>query len=367
MNSGTVWYTIYLIITDLSSYTPMENKKNPFVCIIVPFTRWNNLLNECVRSLLNLDYDHYVITLLPDQEEEVPGRYKKNPAIKVIGTYQSGISFKRNLAIKHFDRADYYACIDSDATADSKWIRSAFKAFENDRDVWLVGGPDIAPEYKNARWRAVANAERSVLVGGERAYRKKRSASRYAVDLRSSNLFIKRECIESLGGFDVDLIAAEDVAFSRKVLQAGKKLFFSGDTIVFHHNRSLFRPYLKQKITLGYGVFRFFNAYRGIPLKTRILWSLPMLMVLSLAVGWLSCWIDTRLFNLWIGSVILYFLAILQQSISNSNTVIDIPLTCLAILIGNLGPGVGFWLAAFRFPIKTERFYRNYERISKIR
>lgn len=344
-----------------------QSRKNPFVCIIVPFTQWNDLLEVCVRSLLNLDYDNYVITLLPDQKEEVPGRYKENPCISVIETRHSGISFKRNLAIRHCEQADYYACIDSDATADTQWILSAVKVFENDMEVWLVGGPDIAPEYKDARWRAVANAERSVLVGGERAYRKKRSASRYTDDLRSSNLFIRRECIESLGGFDEDLIAAEDVAFSRKVLQSGKKLFFSGDTIVFHHNRSLFRPYLKQKITLGYGVFRFFNTYRGIPLKNRILWSLPMAMVLSLAVGWLSCWIDIRLFYLWIGSVILYLLAVLQQAISNSNTVTDIPMTCIAILIGNLGPGIGFCLAASGFPINTERFYRNYERINKYR
>ncbi len=341
-------------------------KENPFVCIIIPFTRWNRLLDECIQSVLNLSYDNYVITLLPDQKEEVPGHYKKSPRVRVIETQKSGISFKRNLAIQYFNQADFYACIDSDATADTNWIRSALKAFENDRDIWLVGGPDIAPEYKDISWRVVANAERSFLVGGERAYRKKLSSSRYVDDLRSSNLFIKRECIESLGGFDENLIAAEDVALSRKVLQSGKKLFFSGDTIVFHHNRSLFKPYLKQKITLGYGVFNFFNVYTGIPLKTRVLWSLPMVMVLLLLLGWLSCWIDIRLFYLWAGCVTIYLLAVIQQGISNSHVVKDIPLTWIAILVGNLGPGIGFWLAILRFRIRAEKFYKNYERISRL-
>ena len=345
----------------------MMSKEKPFVCIIIPFTRWNRLLDECMRSVQNLSYDNYVITLLPDNQDEVPEHYKKSPGVRVIESQKSGISFKRNLAIKSFDQADYYACIDSDATADTNWIRSALKAFENDRDIWLVGGPDIAPEYKDISWRVVANAERSFLVGGERAYRKRLSSSRYVDDLRSSNLFIKRDCIDSLGGFDENLIAAEDVALSRKVLQSGKKLYFSGDTIVFHHNRSLFSPYLKQKITLGYGVLNFFKSYSGIPLRTRVLWSLPMIMVLSLTIGWLTYWIDIRLFYLWAGCVIIYLLAVMQQGISNSSVLRDIPLTWIAILIGNLGPGIGFWMAVLRFHIKTDSFYRNYERISRIK
>ncbi len=342
----------------------MPHSENPFVCIIVPFTQWNTLLDDCVRSILNINYDNYVIALLPNQREEVPDHYKKNPEVTVIETQKSGISFKRNLAIKSFAQADFYACIDSDAVADTNWIRSAIIAFENDRNIWLVGGPDIAPEYKDISWRVVANAERSFLVGGERAYRKKLSSSRYVEDLRSSNLFINRECIKSLGGFDENLFAAEDVALSRKVLLSGKKLFFSGDTIVYHHNRSLFKPYIKQKITLGYGVYNFFNSYTGVPVRNRILWSLPMMMVLSLVVGWLSYWVDIRLFYLWIGSVIIYILAVMQQGVSNSNALKDIPLTWIAILVGNLGPGIGFWLALLRIPIKAEKFYKNYERIS---
>ncbi len=342
----------------------MPGKENPFVCIIIPFTRWNSLVDDCVQSVLKLSYDNYVIALLPNQKEEVPDHYKKSSRVLVVETQKSGISYKRNLAINHFDQADFYACIDSDAAADRNWISSAISAFERDNDIWLVGGPDIAPEYKDISWRVVANAERSFLVGGERAYRKKLSSSRYVEDLRSSNLFIKRECIESLRGFDENLIAAEDVALSRKVLQSGKKLFFSGDTIVFHHNRSLFKPYIKQKITLGYGVFNFFNSYTGVPLKNKILWSLPMVMVISLVTGWLSYWIDVRLFYLWAGSVTIYLLAVMQQGISNSNALKDIPLTWIAILVGNLGPGIGFWLAILRFPIKAEKFYKNYEKIS---
>ncbi len=345
----------------------MPHRENPFVCIIVPFTRWNSLLDDCIRSILALSYDNYAIALLPDQRDEVPDQYRKDPRVTVLETQKSGISYKRNLAIKHFDQAEFYACIDSDATADRNWITSAIRAFESDGDIWLVGGPDIAPVYMDIRWRAVANSERSFLVGGERAYRKKLSSSRYVDDLRSSNLFIKRDCIDTLGGFDENLIAAEDVALSRKVLQGGKKLYFSGDTIVFHHNRSLFSPYLKQKITLGYGVLNFFKSYSGIPLKTRVLWSLPMIMVLSLTTGWLTYWIDIRLFYLWAGCVIIYLLAVMQQGISNSSALRDIPLTWTAILIGNLGPGIGFWMAFLKFRIKTDSFYRNYERISRIK
>lgn len=57
--------------------------------------------------------------------------------------------------------------------------------------------------------------------------------------------------------------------------------------------------------------------------------------------------------------VVVFYLAVCTfESIRTSRHPIEIPGTILALIIGNLGPGIGAWMAILRLPLNDHVYYR---------
>jgi cellulose synthase/poly-beta-1,6-N-acetylglucosamine synthase-like glycosyltransferase len=336
------------------------------VCVIVPFQRWSVLLDECVGALLPQLGERDRLVLSGDLGSEVPDAVRDHDRVRILESTGANISRKRNLAIESVPDAEVYACLDSDAVPEPGWIEAGFASIDVDDGVWMVGGPDIPPDYDSLRRRAVANAERSFLVGGERTYRKHRSASRPTSDLRSANLFIARAVIDTLGGFDESLASAEDAELSQRVVDAGKTLYFCGDAVVRHHTRALVTPYLTQKVTLGYGAFRMLFASNGVSVSKRVLWSLPAVAVVSLSLAWIPGLLVPWWSTVWLVGAAWYLLIVVLQAAISSRRPIEIPATALAVAIGNLGPGIGFVSSFLKLPIGAGSGYRNDDQLASL-
>ena len=63
--------------------------------------------------------------------------------------------------------------------------------------------------------------------------------------------------------------------------------------------------------------------------------------------------------TLWILIILLYFLIVLIEAIRYSSRILETPHTLIAILLGNLTPGIGSFLAFLRLPIDIKKIYRN--------
>ncbi|MBU1077989.1 MAG: glycosyltransferase, partial [Spirochaetes bacterium] len=227
----------------------------PKVSIIIPFVEWNDYVDECIAGCLGQDYPAFDIILLPDKKIKLSGKFKSNK-IKVIPTGDVTIAEKRNKGINASKKTDFFAFIDSDAYPIRKWLKPGIEAFNRDKDLWAVGGPNITPPAEPLLKRAVGNASRSFLITGARAFRKKISTDRFCSDLPTCNLIVKKEAFTVLMGFNKKLKTGEDVEFCSRIIRKGKKILYHNKVIVFHHNRSLFRPFLLQRVTYGLSVFR---------------------------------------------------------------------------------------------------------------
>lgn len=331
----------------------------PLICVLVPFTGWNVRVAECVDGCLGLRYDRFVLCLLPDEWGSVPTSVACDPRVHVISTGLPGISRKRNLGIAAHPEADFYACIDSDAVPEPAWLRRGVQAFERSPDIGLVGGPDLSPDYPGVAKRAVRNALSSWLVGGDRVFAKARSPSRFTDDLRTANCLIRRDVIGEVGLFDEKMPVGEDTAFCVLALRSGWKLWFDARVVVRHHNRGLFIPFLKQRLTAGYGIPFLLLNYPDLSLRGWLLRLAPLAMTLYLSLGWLTCLSTGLATRVWISGTALYLGFVLVEAVRHATRFADLPATAVAILIGNLGPGLGILMAAAGVRLDIAAFYRN--------
>lgn len=328
------------------------------ISIGIPFTIWNELVEECVEGCLKLHYENFVIVLVPNSGENIPEKYENNSRIVISPTKVSDIAVKRNAAIRAVP-AQYYACIDSDAYPESSWLVNALVAFNKSPDIWAVGGPNLSPDYKSLRKKAVANALKSFLVTGPRRFTKRLSAPRYVFDLQTCNLIFKREAIDNLNGFDECFKTGEDTDICERLVRQGKNIYFSPLVVVFHHNRSLFSPFIKQKIVFGYAVIPV--VMRSFNIK-RTFFFLPALFLAFLLLGWITGVFVSWFFSIWIRVVLLFVAVVTIEATRWSQKLSEIPLTFLAIIIGNLAPGLGTLMNLLRIPINFRKFYVNYNR-----
>ena len=332
----------------------------PTVNIVIPAISWNPYLEECLNSCALIDYSNFNVILVLNNCCDIPARFNDSERFHIIQTEQTGISAKRNIAMEQFSTEDYYAFIDSDAQARKDWLTSAVAAFNNFPDIYAVGGPDVSPNYSGLKRKAVANAFTSFLVSGPRTFMKTMSSSRIVTDLRTCNLIVKAEKIREIGGFDETLPIGEDSALCQQIISSGGKLYFAADVVVTHHARSLVGPFLRQRITAGYGVPLLISKH-GDTLSwfAKGFRYLPFFAVLFLALGGSFFIFHIPLFYLWFGTVLIYFAIVTISTLRCSASMREIPLTALAIIIGNLGPGIGILLSHCKITMHIPSFYRR--------
>ena len=330
----------------------MEKK----VSIIIPFTALNRYVFECIENCLNLNYSNFELILLPDYEIKLPQEFQ-TPKIKIIETGNVIIAKKRNIGI-NFSDSDFYAFIDSDAYPIRDWLKNAIESFSKSREIWAVGGPNITPPREDIYKKSVGNSLKSFLISGKNSFRKKVVKNRFCYDLPSCNLIIKKEAIDVLKGFNEKFELGEDIELCTRIIKENKKIYYSNKTIVYHHNRGLFLPFLFQRITYGLIIFKLIKTKTS--LHTLSLFT-PLIFLLFLIFGAIISIFNKVIFYIWLSVVVFYLLILSIETIRYSSKISEIPLTFFSLLIGNLSPGIGSLLALFKIRINIKKIYKNYE------
>jgi cellulose synthase/poly-beta-1,6-N-acetylglucosamine synthase-like glycosyltransferase len=334
---------------------------NSRVSIIIPFVEFNSYLYECISHCLDLDYPDFEIILLPDNKMELP-KELISKCIKIIETGNKNIPSKRNIGINN-STGDFYAFIDSDAYPARDWLGNAVKTFSEDTDIWAVGGPNITPPGDNLYMKCVGNSLKSFLVSGANSFRKKIAASRYCHDLPSCNLILTKQAIEELTGFNENLFTGEDIELCLRIISMKKKIFYNNKVIVYHHNRSLFKPYFLQRVTYGSTVFTSLkeDIFREHISFQTVSFLLPMFFLLFIISGGIISFFSELFFIFYSAILILYLAVLIVESIRYSDHIKEIPLTFLSLLVGNVSPGLGSLTAVFGTQTNLKSLYKNYD------
>jgi len=179
----------------------MENK--PTVSIVIPARNASKYLKSCLSSIEKLNYpkDRLEIIVANNGSTDETVSIARRWGACVVDAAELRVGGVRNRGAR-VANGSIIAFTDSDILVGSTWISSAVERLKDEK-VGAVGGACRSPE--NGTWVEKAWTTRAV--------------NKNVRCLAGSSLILRREIFERLGGFNEQLVAAEDDDLSHRIGQ----------------------------------------------------------------------------------------------------------------------------------------------------
>lgn len=221
--------------TDLLAATPR-------VTVVVCTYNGGRTLDQCVKSLLSLDYPNYEVIVVDDgSSDDTRAILERYPSVRTIHQPNLGLSEARNVGLRAAT-GDIVAYTDSDCFADAHWLAQLVRPLLRS-DAVAVGGPNLTPD-DGPLAAAVAAAPGQPMHVLE--------SDQVAEHIPGCNMAFRREALLAVKGFDpVYRKAGDDVDLCWRLQQAGYWITFAPGAFVWHHRRQTPKAYLRQQA--GYG------------------------------------------------------------------------------------------------------------------
>jgi GT2 family glycosyltransferase len=214
----------------------------PRVSVVVCTYNGGRTLEQCLRSLLTLDYPNYEVIVVDDgSTDDTPAILARFPGVRAIRQQNRGLSSARNVGL-HAATGAVVAYTDSDCFADRNWLTHLVDQMQHSGAA-AVGGPNLSPEdgWLAACVGAAPGQPVHVL-----------ESDQVAEHIPGCNMAFRREALEAINGFDpLYRKAGDDVDVCWRLQQAGYWITFAPGAFVWHHRRQTSRTYLRQQA--GYG------------------------------------------------------------------------------------------------------------------
>ena len=243
----------------------------PFVTVVIPVRNDARRLAVCLASLREQDYppDRYEVIVVDNGSTDDSRLIADEAGAKVLCFPGLRVGALRNRGVAEA-RGEILAFVDSDHEVPAGWIHSGTIQLTGDRSTNMVGSPYLPPSDGN--WVQLAWSLHRL-----------RDASRRDVRwLATGNLFMRRCDFDRIGGFNEDLVAAEDVDLCERLAQKSGKIVSDMRTANIHHGepRTL-RQFFRKEYWRGSSGIRGFIAH-GMPLHEvpSLVWPLYHLFAL---------------------------------------------------------------------------------------
>lgn len=307
------------------------------VSLIIPVSKWNKNLQECLKYSLELEYPAYEIIVLPDDKFEYP-----DTKVIIIPTGKVGPALKRNIGVDSA-KGEIIAFIDDDIYPRTDWLNNAVKNF-NDPEIAAVGGPSVTPVGDSLRQKASGAVYESFLGGGAYRYRYVPGKKQYVDDYPSCNFIIKKDIFKQLGGFRTNFWPGEDTALCLDVVfKLGKKIIYDPEVLIFHHRRSLFKGHLRQ--VMAYALHRGYFVKKFPKTSLRLSYFMPSIFIIFILFGWVVS------FKLYLLGILIYLLLAFISVIKFEGIKM---LAFLGIIATHISYGIWFILGLLSKKLKEE-------------
>jgi GT2 family glycosyltransferase len=234
--------------------------ETPRVSVVVCSYNGGDTLDQCLRSLLALDYPDCEVIVVDDgstdNTREILARFASDAAgrrfasetdgsrtvqIRAIHQENLGLSAARNVGLRAAN-GSIIAYTDADCFADPDWLAHLVYQLQRSSAA-AVGGPNLTPQdgWLAACMAASPGQPMHVLESDQEAEH-----------IPGCNMAFRREALEAINGFDFQYRkAGDDVDVCWRLQQAGFWITFAPGAFVWHHRRQNPRAYLRQQA--GYG------------------------------------------------------------------------------------------------------------------
>lgn len=225
------------------------------ISIVIPSYNSSQTIAQCIEGCLEQQRTKDVVEIIivddgsTDNTKDVVEKYP----VKYVYQENRGPAAARNRGWRAAE-GDIVCFTDSDCIPDRAWLRQLLKSFMHP-EVAAVGG-----SY------GIANSDSLVAdCIHEEIIERHRNMPEYVHAFGSYNVAIRKEVLETVGGFDETYCRAsgEDNDLSYRILQEGHKIAFARDAIVAHHHTECFFKYLKEQFRHGYWRMKLYRDHPG--------------------------------------------------------------------------------------------------------
>ena len=284
--------------------------------IIIPVKEINHYIISCVPMTLQLEYPDFEVLILPNElpEGELPA-FLRDPRVRIIPSGRVSPAIKRDMGAAA-SRYEYLAFLDDDAFPAKDWLNIADKYFR-EQNVEALGGPGMTPIGSSLGEQASGLFYETKVGGGGLVFRYRPVGKPFFVDdYPTVNLLVRKDAFNRVGGFDNNYWPGEDTKFCLDLVNAGGRILYVPELLVWHHRRALLRPHLKQ--VGGYGRHRGYFVKAFPKTSMRPTYFAPSLFLLgNIGLALLSL-VSREVFTVWMALLGVYLIACFADSLARA-------------------------------------------------
>lgn len=279
------------------------------ISVIVPSYNSRKIITQCLESIFRQKTRQSYEVIVVDSSDDGTSELIKDlyPSVKVIELKNRTFPGQaRNVGIKE-SKGEIIVFTDSDCTVQNEWLDAIILSCDKKEGFRVIGG-------------AVCNGTKENLIGTAEYILEFNEfipsrAEGEARLLPTCNISFRREIFDEYGYLD-NIIKGSDSLFSRKIVEAGEKIYFTPAFKVYHRNRTSLKKFLKNQYELGLGsaqMRRKIEMPGSILAKNPILIPLiPIIRFLGIGNRLLRC--NKKLFLQFLGLCPLIFLGLIAYS-----------------------------------------------------
>lgn len=256
------------------------------ISIIVPTHKRNELLKQCLDSILRQDYhqDRYEVIVVMDGKydlaeemlEKLTHRYRN---LRYVMQETKGPAAARNLGAS-LAKGEILGFTDDDCVLCKDWIKNTVNAHRNN-NVLAIGGLTVVNNYK------VNAAVSQFLANG--AIKCKMNGKEEVIFFPTCNISYKKHLLEK-ERFDelFPLPAGEDLEYFWRLFKKGHKFLYREEIRVLHSRQTSLRSFLRQAYMYGRGNYLVKHIHKDHPLLKEIktgkfsFWAATLLNIMKI-------------------------------------------------------------------------------------
>lgn len=303
--------------------------------IIIPVYNRPDEVEELLASLEAQTVRDFEVIVVEDGSsvpcEEVCKRHAEKLTLYYYNKPNSGPGQSRNYGAER-SHGDYLIVLDSDVVLPEGYLKAVDNAIERQHPD-AFGGPDSAHSSFTDTQKAISYSMTSFFTTGGIRGGKKKMDKFYP---RSFNMGIRREVCTKLGGFS-KMRFGEDIDFSLRIYEDGRKCILVPEAWVWHKRRTDFRKFYRQVFNSGIARINLEKRHPGSMKLVHLLptvFTLGVLFLLVLAIVFMS-WIP--LLPLIAYSLLLF----IDSTVANHSVKVGL-LSIVAAFVQLMGYGLGF-------------------------
>lgn len=216
----------------------------PCVSVVIPVFNDPLRLGRCLDALecQSLPAERMQVIVVDNGSQPELQVLPRPYSLMLLRCPEPGSYAARNMALRHCEGA-VVAFTDADCRPRPEWLKAGLEALERQGVELLAGAVIVEPS-------SAVQPSAADLVEQTFAFRQERYVARGGYGA-TANLFVRRELLTRLGGFDQRRKSGADRAFGERARKAGCRIGYAAEAVVVHPARDRRELLQKSRRVMG--------------------------------------------------------------------------------------------------------------------